>query len=59
LYGSSVAVTEVTFAGRFPEVAGKRELLLLDTGVGLHPVNNPPTISGMAKSGHERITGRS
>jgi hypothetical protein len=59
LYGSRVAVTEVTFARRFPEVAGKRELLLLDTGVGLHPASNPPTISGMAKSGHERITGRS
>jgi hypothetical protein len=58
LYGSRVAVTEVTLAGRFPEVAGKSELLLLDTGVGLHPANNPPTISGMAKSGHERITGR-
>jgi hypothetical protein len=59
LYGSRVAVTEVTFAGKFPEIAARRELPLVDAGVELHPANDAPTIIAIAKSGHGRITGRS
>jgi hypothetical protein len=67
LYGSRVAVTEVTLTGRFPEVDGMRELPLVevagelpfvDARGELHPAHDAPTVSDVARSSHGRITRR-
>jgi len=59
LYGSRAAVTEVTFVGRVPGVAGRPAPSLVDPGDELHPAKTAPTMSDMARNDHGRITERS
>jgi hypothetical protein len=56
LYGSRVAVTEVTFTTRFPDAARGREVPEADLGVELQPAHDAPTISGAARTDKVRST---
>ena len=56
LYGSRVAVTEVTFTTRFPDVAGGRELPEADLGVEPHAAHDAPAINAAVRTDHARTT---
>jgi hypothetical protein len=58
LYGSRVAVTEMTVTGRSSGVAEGVEAWRVDAGLDLHPASDAPTIKEQARSSHGRITVR-